>query len=230
MLRENTTTVQRKAFIRRVIEHFKPYYTGVDKAHGLSHVVKVMFLALKINKALNISRREDLIIIAAIAHDMFSYTHRETHHLEASRYISTTEDILISRLPTTDIIMISQAVAQHRASYDGPYYGWLSELISAADRGVPNLSSITRRVYSCAKDTSLIFKTDNMVLTTESHEELYLERTLLHLKAKYGKNGYARYNNIYKRMFKNDLEKMQDYIVKLSIDDINVICSSSNKG
>ena len=213
-------------FIKEVITHFEPWYKDVDKGHGLKHVSEVMYLALDINKKLQLTARNDIIVIAAIAHDMFSFTDRELHHEKAAEYILTTEDTFITNYPYEDRLIISAAIREHRGSYKGKYTTIVSDIISAADRGKPNVKDIIKRIHNCSKDLRLQkgFKAD-FILDKNSTEEMFLERTLSHLQKKFGKNGYARYNYVYKLMFGYELENMQNIIETFGIKDINNMVS-----
>lgn len=211
---------------RKVIKHFQKFYDGVDEGHGVNHVIQVTNLALSINKDQKIGISEYDIVVAGIAHDIFSYTDRDEHHTKAMEYIMSDTGDIYNYI--TNQKQISYAVGEHRASFKGEYNSMLSELISAADRGLPNLSSVIKRIYKCALDPSLIFAIEktgipNMVLSNgntlkEMHEKLVKEhsvefaKTYVHLCEKFSIHGYARYNDIYKKAFKEELCDMWDEI------------------
>lgn len=206
---------------REVIQFFKPYYTGADAAHGLQHVVTVMRRALRMNRELLKQEDERHVIVAAIAHDMFSFNHREDHQQRASRFIieKSTEPIL-KCFDLKAILRISAAINEHRASYLGEYSSQLSELISAADRDAPNLKKIIKRIHACSIDTRLTFNTDDMELKQDGPEELFLERTLIHLKKKFGKSGYARYNTIYMEYYEEEHQALLEEIENITLENI----------
>lgn len=207
-------------------QFFKPYYNDVDEGHNMKHVVNVMETALEINNVLNLTNRTDLIMIATIAHDMFSYTHRDKHHEKAYEFIMDIKYGMFKDISDDDRYIIARAVLEHRGSYKGEFYSSISELISAADRGAPNLNKIIKRIHVCSLDTTLVFNTDDMQLTSESPEEDFLLRTYTHLLAKYSRNGYARYNDVYKKYYNTALEEMWIKIDTITLKDIKQIVSN----
>lgn len=209
------------AYKKEVVEWFRPYYADADEAHGLPHVVEVMELALKMNEKLSLYQDPKQIIVAAIAHDMYSFYHRNDHEVKASTFIlEHRNEGLLNRFSKRSIQMISQAVLEHRASYKGEYSSVLSYLISAADIGKPDLRKIIKRIHTCSLDTRLIFNTDDMQLTPDSTKEDFILRTYTHLKAKYAKDGYARYNLVYIRYFAEELNAMWDEIDRITLENI----------
>jgi len=207
-------------FKQMVIEHFKPFYEKVDVAHGLDHVIEVMNTALAINHKLRLGISKHDIIVASIAHDIFSYTDRNEHHKKAQEYILSDVSTIYDYV--SDRESIAYAVGQHRASYKGEYNNKLSELISAADRGAPNIEKIIKRIYQCAIDPNLVFSIDvkgipELVLPTgESLSDTYQllidtsftiaeAKTFVHLYEKYSVSGYARYNTVYNKYYNNEM-------------------------
>lgn len=223
--------MNKEKYRQLVIEHFKPFYENVDKSHGLEHVNEVTDLALevcdKINEKYSYPISAYDVIVAGIAHDIFSYTDRDEHHTKAMEYILQDTGEIYNYV--TNQQHIACAVGEHRASYKGEYTSILSEIISAADRGRPNLHDIIKRVYECACDSTLVFNLDKDIDTSISIKDLKLKynqlikdgfssetaKTYVHLEEKYSRNGYARYNETYLLVFNNELQAMWK-----EIDDI----------
>lgn len=221
-----------KEYKQLVINHFQKFYENVDLAHGLSHVKAVTNLALDINKRCNLNLSEHDIVVAGISHDIFSYTYRDEHHTKAKEYILQDSGDIYKYV--TNKKLIACAVGEHRGSYKGEFSSLLSEVISAADRGLPNLNSIIKRIHQCACDPSLIFTIDktgipamllpNDITLVDMHNKLIEDRfskefakTYVHLYEKYSISGYGRYNQVYKQAFSDELCNMWIEIEKIAM-------------
>lgn len=209
---------------QEIKNHFERFYRDADAAHGLKHIKEVHELASKINRSLKEPYSEIDILVASYAHDMYSLDYRDTHHTLAGLYI-------LKDLPSrfkkemNNVSLVASAVAEHRASFKGKYSSKLSEVLSAADRGEPNLEKIIERIYLTSIDNRLNFKfkINNIPSISINNTSLYSKiATMLddgnfkktdilvfgHLIEKYSRNGYARYNSTYKKYFKEELENM----------------------
>ena len=221
------------SYKKEVIKHFEHFYKDVDQAHGLSHVLAVTNLALDFNSKLGLDISEYDIIVAGISHDIFSFTHRNEHHTKARDYILQDTGAIYEYVDNKE--HIAYAVGEHRGSYKGEYTSLLSELISAADRGLPTLSSIIKRIYQCAIDPNLIFRVDkigipDMSLTNNktlvdmvnrirsNNVDETLIKTYIHLYEKYSIGGYARYNDVYKKVYSQQLCDMWNEIERIGVN------------
>lgn len=190
------------------------YYTEENNSHGINHVKYVYALASKIIEKLNLNVGQDELLIACYCHDMYSKMDREHHHLLAEDFIWDNRGELwfLKDLDTDIIIRIARAVSEHRASYVGDYYSVLSEVLSAADRGVLSTHDTIRRSFS---------------YTMENNPEIKVQEALLnvwrHMKDKFGSKGYARYNNVFKNYFFGELEQFQKFMDNLTLDETEYI-------
>lgn len=216
-------------FIDEVKEHFSKFYENVDVAHGIPHVKEVMRLALSMNDLLDLKLPFKEIVIASISHDIFSFSKRDTHHIDAGDYIQTDVSTIYDDIE--DRTNIVNAVKEHRGSYTGEYSSLLSELISSADRGTPRLRNIIKRIHQCSNDPRLTMRNNlatngvNIVFSDKPGDNLkdksdalritygeIVYKTFIHLVEKYSIYGYARYPNIYRTYFKDELCDMYDEI------------------
>jgi hypothetical protein len=180
-----------------VREFFKEFYLSNDDAHQISHADDVCDLALTINKKLGDLYSEEYIILASYAHDIYSdELGRKNHHKLAYSYIMNTKSAIFETISDEGKGIIACAVFEHRASYTGDFTSKLSEIISAADRGVPNYKDIYNRALKYAKG---------------DHNQ-----TELHMIDKYGRNGYAKYPDAYIKIFKEELEELYTIIDSLN--------------
>lgn len=185
-----------REFRRDVREYYKGYYENGDEAHLIDHADGVCDLALKINNDLD----EKLIILASYLHDMFNATNRPTHNELAYEYVLKAEDKFLSKLSKDEVLMVAHAVLEHRASFKGVFYSGLSEIISSADRGLPDLDFIVIR---------------SMKFNNANEEDVYA-----HIKDKYGSNGYAKYPDVYREIFKEELEAFKKLADELTVERI----------
>jgi len=192
----------------RLKEEVSSYYENNDLGHKLSHVNNVLTLAFNIKDILklnHVSLRDDLIIMACYYHDMYSSSDRENHAKEASEYVmvySRDIDSVCNELSEEDRLYVAHAVLEHRASYKGKYSSPLSELLSAADRGLPNAVDILERVLKCTEDKNCIVK-------VEVEDADPIDKAVFHLRDKFSSTGYARYNKMYQQAYPIGLYTLQ---------------------
>jgi len=219
-------------YIKSVEEHFYSFYKDVDAAHGLPHVRAVKKLALEMNSNLDLGLPFEEIVIASIGHDIFSFKHRTSHHTAAGDYIEIDESPIYDNID--DRTNIVNAIKEHRGSYTGSYSSPLSELISSADRGAPNLRNIIKRIHQCSNDPRLTMRNilaeagTNIMFSDKAGDNLkdksdalrithgeIVYKTFIHLVEKYSIYGYARHPKIYTEYFKDELCDMYDEINKI---------------
>jgi len=184
-----------KNFRKKVRDYYKPYYENGDEAHLIEHADSVCDLALSINKECD----EKLIILASYMHDMFNAINRAKHNELAYEYALKANDKFLKKLSKEELLKVAHALLEHRASFKGDFYSPLSEIISSADRELPNLELI---VIRCIKFNNNI------------------ESVHKHIKEKYGTNGYANYPKLYRKIFDKELNIFKKEIDNLSIEKI----------
>jgi len=184
-----------------LLKQVSPFYQEIEgdnirNSHGLNHVKEVMHLALKMNAKLNLGISEELIITASLLHDVFSDSiNRDKHHELGAEFVRKRKIPYLQKFNDEEIELIALAINEHRGSYKGEFSSLLSELISSADRGEPNLDKLIKR--------SLKFNGGNM------------KDVIHHMKDKFGKGGYAKYPRIYRDYFKSELTELQNKIEAL---------------
>lgn len=125
-----------KPFISDVYAAVAPSYSLNDQAHNLAHALDICHRALAINDDLNMQLDLYEIAVAALAHDMFSWT-RSNHDEMVYHWIMTLSAPWIDRFRPNQIERIALAAKEHRSSYIGRYSSRLSELVATADRDPP---------------------------------------------------------------------------------------------
>jgi HD superfamily phosphodiesterase len=185
-----------KNFKEKVRSYYKPYYDKGDPAHQIDHADSVCDLALEINQKCD----EKLVILASYIHDMFNATNRAKHNELAYYYVLEAEDKFLQELSTEEILQVAHAVLEHRGSFKGSFYSLLSAIISSADRGLPDLDFIVIR---------------SMKFNNEDAFDV-----VAHIHDKYGKNGYGNYPDVYKNIFKEELEAFHKLADELTVDRV----------
>ena len=175
---------------------YAPYYKDGDLAHQIDHADSVCDLALEINKECN----PKLVILAAYIHDIFNATDRKNHNKLAYNYVLEAKDKFLKELNKEELLLVAHAVLEHRASFKGEFYSKLSEIISSADRGKPDIKEIVIR--------SMKFNNGNA-------KDVYN-----HLQEKYSSNGYANYPKSYKNIFNKELKELQRAVDYITVEDI----------
>lgn len=187
----------REAIRNSVLDH----YAKNDPRHKIDHADSVYESALFIAGELGLRDSIDTtwIALAAYWHDAFVWVSRKMHHQLAYEYIMTTDHPHIAAVGTIGRECIATATLQHRASGDGIYSSDLSQIIAAADRGVPSVEARCKRSYVAGSDNQEI------------------ARCVQHLKDKYGSNGYAHgRNQYYTTVYGPQIEQMKKKIDSLT--------------
>ncbi|MCP4394321.1 MAG: HD domain-containing protein [Alphaproteobacteria bacterium] len=191
-------------------EIIKPMYTKNDGGHQWDHGVNVASLALEINGKLGLGVNRKEIILAGLCHDIFAHvTTKAMHHIMGAEYLITHNTIKnICYDLNMSIARVATAILEHRASWTGEFGCPLCQLISSADRLSPDLSRLIQRMKRCSEGDSF--------------------HKYQHIIDKFGRNGYAKYPDFYRRVFGKELEYMWSLIddeVKLKsyyFDDVPV--------
>ena len=154
-----------------------PRYHCFDKAHRVDHVRNVIAQALQLARYYDAD--PDMVYAAVAYHDTGLAVDRATHHLESGRIIRADKNLLQWFSPV-QIEVIAEAAEDHRASSKTAPRSIYGRLIAEADRFIDPVTIIRRTIQ---------FGLDHYPeLDTEGH----WERTLEHLREKYGDGGYLQ--------------------------------------
>lgn len=197
---------------QEIIDNFAHHWELNDRGHQREHFEAVFQTAKHINEALDLQHSEVNMLFAAYFHDFFAWT-RINHHELAYQYFMSADHPLITKYfghalggnVSSDRFNVANACRQHRASFKGEFTNQFAELINSADRCFPgDVQALLQRSY-------------NHRLTT--HPDLSEdERTVLcieHMKHKAGSKGYARYPDLYLRVFRDQLTLQMEEIDNL---------------
>ena len=174
-----------------------PRYASFDKAHHEDHARLVVSRALEMANALDAGGYcsqglgpyelplgtapsgidRNILYAAAACHDLGLAVDRATHHLESGRIIRE-DAFLQSFFGPEKLETVARAAEDHRASSKSEPRGIYGRLVAEADRNIEPYSIIRRTVQ---------FGLDHY---PELEKEGHWERTLQHLREKYGDGGY----------------------------------------
>lgn len=186
----------------QIIKDFSKRWELNDEAHRLKHFSNVEECGLIINQRLNLKFDQQLITYVAFFHDMFAYD-RFNHHEMSARWIETTDYPLIACLSKHDKAMVASACLQHRASFEGRFDGKFSELMNSADRELPgDVAGMVER--------AVLYRMNKGFTREEA-----MKPAVDHIKEKFGSDGYARYPNLYLKVFDEELWKQRMDIANL---------------
>ena len=170
-----------------------PRYACFDSAHKEDHALTVISQALELadkmeawkaeqkdtDELWNVDIDRDMLLAAAACHDLGLINGRERHHLDSGEIIRA-DMKLREWFAEEDIEIIAQAAEDHRASGKSAPRNIYGMLVAEADR-VIDPDTIIRRTVQFGLDRY-------PELDMESH----VERAAVHLKEKYGRDGYLK--------------------------------------
>lgn len=177
-------------------------YKDSDKAHDENHIKQVWKTAKKMCDFTG-TRFNHIMKSAVAFHDITAKVDRDNHNMSgAEKFLQMSKD----KMEDEDREVVASAIREHRSSYKGKFSSVYAEILASADRNNPSdVKDMVERSYKYAR-------------TKEGKSpEDSLQHSVAHIKEKYGRNGTARYPELYKRFYKNELSRMYK-----KIDDITV--------
>lgn len=185
-----------------LLKDVNKFYLLTDKAHGIEHIRAVMtgvsIICFKL-------RRMDCLrpaLVAAAYHDIFSTkVLREVHHIHSFSYVLDHCVRLMKRYQLTDEELTNAAYAclEHRSSWTGGYNSIISEIVAAADRGIPRLDELegmVRRSYLYARSHGKTVKGAKL-------------HAVSHIAEKFGQNKSGAVPEWYHTLFEEGLQRRQ---------------------
>ncbi len=152
-----------------------PLYDAFDLAHRRDHVEMVIRQSLQLAQRLGADL--NMAYVIAAFHDTGLCEGREHHH-EVSAAIIRTDHVLPRWFSADQIELIAEAAEDHRASAGHPPRSLYGRIVAEADRFIDPVTIIRRTIQ---------FGIDHY---PELSREEHYQRTLAHLKEKYGRGGY----------------------------------------
>ena len=157
--------------------HIMPQYDAFDEAHRQPHIRSDIRRGLEMAERHSVNK--NMIYCAAAYHDIGCCESREKHHIVSGRIIREDRELLRWFSPS-QIEVIAQAAEDHRASSRSKPRSIYGLILAEADRDLNPRLVVTRTVQF------------GMRHSPEPDKEGSYQRTLLHLKEKYGPEGYLQ--------------------------------------
>ena len=179
-------------------------YNSNDKGHGIDHIKYV------INRSLNFAKlvdniNLDMVYTIAAYHDI-GHSIDPKNHESISAKILLNDSKLLDFFTDEELIIMSMAIEDHRASLESEPRNIYGKIVSSADRNT-NIIPILKRTYEYR------IKHSNAKSLKEIIEESYE-----HLVEKFGNEGYAN-----KKMYFEDDE------YKKFLEDIQTLLNDKNE-
>lgn len=204
---------------RRSLElELLPWIKSNDPAHQWFHFQNVYQTGKKIRDELSLKYPNEAILLVAYVHDLFANPEqRDDHHNLSADWL------LGENLPKTVLLLIdatvrkwytpiersevlkilSAACRQHRASYRGEFYHEFCELMNSADYEAPKgLFGLLERSYKYS-------------LSKDPVPRNALIASLDHMKDKFSRTGYAKYPEMYLKVYGDRLEEVYKEIDRI---------------
>lgn len=194
----------------RVLSHFRDFYRYTDSAHRLDHILSVKSNAVRIAYLLNETQHLKNVLVAVAAHDIFSTpADRASHHIKAFNYVLDSAPILKRRfkLSSDDVTEVAYAVLEHRSSHKGGYNSIVSEIVAAADRGIPTVEEVKNYMHR-----SYLYARDHGKSVTDSKFH-----AISHVQNKFGRNGKSRVPDWYNALFAKEILERQECVEMLDL-------------
>lgn len=154
-----------------------PKYQQLDLAHHPNHVFDVIEKSLMIAKDYDVNI--EMVYVVAVYHDIGLLVNRKTHHIDGGKILE--DDAFIQNYFTKDeILVMKQAIEDHRASNDHAPRTIYGKIISEADRLIDPDQIILRTIQ---------FRLNGS--RNEDFDTIY-EGVKAHLIDKYGHGGYLK--------------------------------------
>ena len=147
------------------------------KGHTDAHITDVIRRSLNIAKDLD-DINLDMVYTIAAYHDLGRLIDNETHNLESAK-IMLADEVLKGLFTPEEIIIMSEAVEDHRASLGHEPRSIYGKIVSCADRSTDVVEPLGR-AYDYEKS-----------LHPDWTEDEVIERVRVHLREKYSHDGYA---------------------------------------
>ena len=180
-------------------ENIFPEYSKNEPAHNIEHIKYVIRRSFKFADTVpNINY--NMVYTIAAYHDIGHHIDPKRHEIISGEIMSKDEN-LKNFFSEQELIVIKEAIEDHRASSNHEPRSIYGKIVSTADRN-NTVESCLRRSY-----------TYNKKLHPEYDDEKIFEDCHFHLNDKFGENGYAKFffkDEEYEKFLKDIRELLSD--------------------
>lgn len=154
-----------------------PNYANFDKGHNFEHVNTVINESLKLAQALDLNA--NMAYTIAAYHDLGLCKEREIHHT-VSGQILINDSNLKKWFKNDEIILMKEAVEDHRASSKNEPRSIYGKVIAEADRVIDPINTIKRTLLYSIKQSP------------KASKEEHFQHVVEHMDKKYAEGGYLK--------------------------------------
>lgn len=176
-----------------------PEYQKNDAGHNLSHIQYVINRSLNFAKELE-NINYDMVYTVASYHDIGHHINPKKHEIISADLLFQ-DEVLKNFFSDEQLLIMKEAVADHRASSNSDPRNIYGKIVSSADRNT-SVDVSLQRTYQYRLKNSPSLPLDLIISEARSH-----------LLSKFGENGYAR-----TKMYFHDLEYLR------YLEDITNLC------
>lgn len=154
-----------------------PNYANFDKGHNFEHVNTVINESLKLAQTLDLNA--NMAYTIAAYHDLGLCKEREIHHT-VSGQILINDSNLKKWFTNDEIILMKEAVEDHRASSKNEPRSIYGKVIAEADRVIDPINTIKRTLLYSIKQSP------------KASKEEHFQHVVEHMDKKYAEGGYLK--------------------------------------
>lgn len=177
MEKSNSINVSLKNYIEQSL---LPQYSKNEKAHNLEHIQYVIRRSFELAKQNNLNINENIVYVVAAYHDIGHHIDPKKHEI-VSAEIMMKDEKLKEFFSDEELIIIKEAIEDHRASSDHEPRSIYGKIVSSADRNNTVEQCLERSYYYGKR------------LHPDFTDRQLFERAFEHLNLKFGINGYAKF-------------------------------------
>ena len=157
-----------------------PEYEKNEKGHSIDHIKYVIDRSFQLVKENKLDVNPDMVYTIAAYHDIGHHINSKIHEIVSAEIMSKDKN-LTKFFNDDELIVIKEAIEDHRASAKDDPRSIYGRIVSSADRN-NEVESCLRRTYTYGKKLN----------PNATDEELYL-RAYDVLVKKFGEDGYAKF-------------------------------------
>lgn len=187
-----------------------PMYAKNEQAHGIEHIRYVIDRTMELIEDNELDVNKDVAYTIAAYHDIGHHIDSKNHEMISAEMMYE-DNILKKFFDDEQLLIIKEAIEDHRASTETNARTIYGEIISSADRNTT--------VYQCLVRTYFYGK---KLDPNATDQELY-ERAHYHLTKKFGKGGYVKF------YFKD--KKYEEFLneIQTLLEDKEVFCKQQDE-
>ena len=181
-------------------------YKDYEASHNDSHILTVIKNSFDIVKELDLDVDENMVYTIAAYHDLGIPMGRKTHHLTSAKLLLE-DNNLRQFFNDEELLIMKQAIEDHRASSPNPPRSIYGRIVAEADRDI-DPDRVLERCIQYQKNKY-----------PRSTDEEIFRHAKEHIIEKYGDNGYL---NIWLNTKRNKegLDTVRNWIKTNEIDDL----------